>query len=298
MTTRVDANMGKVELLNELTPSEAIDLFVERARHSGWNAPIGTDDETLIDEICRLVGYIPLAIVLLASKASVFSLPKLKEEIEQGIRSAADPGNVYLAGHRMLINACLNVSYDLLDSEEARKLFRRLLVFTDGADDELIKIVCGINNWTSAMAELLHASLVRKEGNHYRFQPLVRQYALARLRESGEEDTYKRKSAEAQRYYLQSLKIKEELDYKSRVASSLAQLASLYEDRDNLNIAVRLLTVAYDIFAAIGSANAARTKDNLEKLKQSIGEDYFDALLREARSHPEAVIREVLSKGR
>ncbi len=296
-TTRLDASVGKVEILNELAASEAHELFVERARHGGWNAPMDKENEKMVDDICHLVGYLPLAIILMAPKA-IFSLTKLKAEIERSIQTIADPGNILLSGHSKLINACLNVSYELLDSEEAKQLFRRLLVFPDGADDELIKVVCGITNWTSVMAELLRASLVRKEGNQYLFQPLVRKYAAARLRVSGEVDIYKHKASEAQRYYLQSTKIKEELGYKSKVAVSLGQLASMYTDRGNLNTAVRLLAVAHDIFAAVGSANVAQAKDDLEVLKHTVGEEHFDALLREARSHPDAVIREMLNKNR
>ncbi len=296
-TTALDADIGEIEILRELTPSEARMLFIEHARHRGWNSLMNKGDREVIDEICQLVGYLPLPIVLMASRAALTPFDELKSAIQRSMEAGSNPGNVFLPECYRITDACLNVSYELTGSEEARQIFRRLAVLDSSASDELIRTICGISNWTSAVAELIRASLLRKEGDRYQFHPLVRQYAMARLKASGEEDTYRGRVEKAQRYYLQSLEIKEELGNKSKIATSLTYLALIYERRGDLHTAVRLLAVAYDIFAAIGSANATRVKQNLEKLREAVGEEYFEDLLMKARSAPDAVVREALSKG-
>ena len=124
----------------------------------------------------------------------------------------------------------------------------------------------------------------------------MRQYAAALLKESGEESEYRRRAGSAHRYYQQSSRIKEELENKSKIANSLAQLALLQKNQGNVHTAVRLLIIAQDIFALIGSTDVAQIKQDLEILRETIGKKHFDELLREARSHPDAVIREVLSE--
>ncbi|MFC1719302.1 hypothetical protein ACFL6S_36975, partial [Candidatus Poribacteria bacterium] len=103
---------------------------------------------------------------------------------------------------------------------------------------------------------------------------------------------------DAQRYYLKNREIKEELGDKSKTAISLIRLSSLYREQGDLSTAVRLLAVAHDIFAAIGSANATQVGRDLEAFRDIVGEKHFDNLLKTARSRPDEVVREVLSKRR
>lgn len=298
VTAEQDIGIGrKIEHIRGMTPSEARRLFIDHARHKGWDGPMD-EEVTVIDEICQIVGYIPLSIVLIASRMPVFALRTLKTEIQQSMETVADPANTFLPERYGTVNACLNVSYKLLDSEDARLLLRRLLILMERATDELIKTACGVNNWPSAIAELMRSSLLRREGDYYRLHPLVRQYAEARLEEHGEEETYLQRVAVIQRYYSQTQTIKEELGNKSKTASSLSRLSSLHAGRGDLRTAIRLLTVAHDIFAAIGSPNTAKTQKDLEALRKRIGDDDYDYLLNETRSDPDAMIREVLEESR
>ena len=297
VTTEQDIGMGRMEQLRELTPTEARKLFVEHARYKGWDGP--TDEEALeIDEICHLVKYVPLSISLIASRVSVFALHTLKAEVRQNIETVTNPDNAFLPERYKTINACLNLSYKLLGSEEARLLLRRLLILMEKADDKLIKTACGINSWPSAVAELIRSSMLHKEGDSYRLHPLVREYAIARMKAHGEENTYLQRVEDVQRYYAQTQTIKEELGSKSKKATSLYRLSALYEERGDLHTAVRLLVVAHDIFAAIGSSNTARTEQNLTILRDRVGDDKYTYLLNEARSNPDAVVREALKRSR
>ncbi len=296
--TEQETGIGRVAQLGELAPSDARALFIQHAQQRGWDAPIDSADREIIDDICHSVGYIPLAIILMASKAAVFNIRTLKKEIKQSMKTVAKPDNMLLPERHQIINACLNVSYKLLSSEEARQLFRRLLILVNNVNDELIEAACGIASWRPAVAELVRSSLLDKEGDQYQLHPLVYQYAAAQLKAHGEEDIYLQRAEDAQQYYLKTQEIKEELDDKNKKAISLARLSALYEERGDLSTAVRLLAVAHDIFAAIGSTDAIRIKDELEAFRDMVEEDLFDDLLRTARSRPDEVIREVLNKTR
>jgi len=293
-TSSIGANIGRVERLSELTPPEARALFIERARYKGWSGVIDAETERMINRTCSLIGYLPLAIVLTAPIATTLSISDLRAEIEGNIEDIANSDNIFLHNRYRSINVCLNVCHNHL-SEEARKLFRRMLVFDGGVSDELIKSVCDVKDWSSALSELIRASLLRKDGNTYHFHPLVRQYGAARLQVSGEENIYRYKAVKAQSYHQKTSKIRDELVSKNRIATSLSQLALLYGNQGNSRTAVMLLVVAHDIFAAIGSANLAQTKHSLEKLQGELGSEQFENLLKKARSHPDEIIRKVLN---
>jgi len=296
--TESGASMGQVEQLQELAPSEARSLFIENARQKGWDSPIDGEDQGAIDEICHLVGYMPLAIVLMSSKASVIALRVLKKEIESSMKAVTEPDNMFLPERYRIINSCLNISYELLSSEEARRFFRRFLVMAENADDELIKATCGVAEWRSTVDELVRSSLLHKKDDRYRLHSLVRQYAEARLKADGVEDDYRQKAADAQRRHIQTREIKAELGDRDKTAISLVRISSMYQERGDLPTAVQLLTVAYDIFAAIGSANTMQTKNSLEAFRDDVGYDRFESLLNAARSNPDRVIRDVLNRGK
>ena len=92
--------------------------------------------------------------------------------------------------------------------------------------------------------------------------------------------------------------LEEELLNKGRMAGSLTRLAAMYEDRREIDTAVRLLVVAHDLFAAIGSPGVEQARNSLENLRALMSAEHFDGLLLEARSQPNRIIREVLSKNR
>jgi len=294
--TESDANIGTVEILRELIPSEAHTLFIEHARQKGWNGPADAKEEEIIADLCQLVGYMPLAIILVASKIAVFALRTLRTELESSMKTITHADNTFLPERHQIINACLNVSYKLLNSEGAKLLLKRLLLLVENTDDELIGAICGFDDWLSAVAELVRSSLLRKEGDFYRLHPLIRRYMTAKLGERDEEETSRQKAEDAQRYYLQTREIKEELGSKNRTATSLSRLSSLYENRGDFYTAVKLLTVAYDIFAATGSDNAEQIRRELDNFRNVIGEERFDYLIKNTRSHPDAIIREVLGE--
>ena len=293
-----DRGTKKGLLLRELSQFEARRLFINHAVQKGWGTQVGEEEENMIDDICNLINRIPLAIILIASRAPVSSLNTLAKEIRLSLKADSKDDNFCLPECYRIVNACLNVSYRVLSSDEVRKLFRRLLILGSEINDDLIKATCGISDWRPAVSELIRASLLNKQDDNYHLHPLVRQYVKAQLAVCGESHTYRQKAEDAQRYYLRTREIKEELGDRSKTATFLARLANLCEEQDDLSTAVRFLAVAYDIFSAIGSANAEQAKHELDGLQDRVGEQIFDRLLKSARSHPNEVIGEAQDMSR
>lgn len=290
-----DFETAKIERLQELTPYEAREIFIRHAKYRGWGDP--TEEELAkIDEICNLLNYIPLAMVLVASHTAVSSLDELKSEIERGLKAISYPGAALLSEQYHIVDVCLTISYKLMDSEDAELLLKRLLLINGRADDEFIKAASGVNNWQTIIENLIKVSLLRRDGSCYRLHSLIRQYAKARSGPDGLEETEQQKVQDIQQYYKKSSGIKEELENKARTAASLARASLLYENKGDTNAAVRLLAVAHDMFAAIGSPETGQIQQHLYKLRDKVGDDVYNFLVNKARTTPEAVVREILGK--
>jgi tetratricopeptide (TPR) repeat protein len=98
----------------------------------------------------------------------------------------------------------------------------------------------------------------------------------------------------AEDYYQQSLRISQELGDRRGIASSLIQLTSLYAEQGDIDMAVRLTTIARDIFAEIGSNLQEMAQEQLVQLQEQVESQHFEMLVREAQADPEKVIREAI----
>jgi predicted ATPase/DNA-binding CsgD family transcriptional regulator len=173
--------------------SDAVRLFVDRAR--GIQTGFSFDARTVgpVVEICRRLDGIPLAIELAAGRVRLLS-------VEQIARGLDDALSVVVGGARMAsprqrtLRASIDWSYDLLGPME-QLLLRRLGVFVDGFTLALAGAVCVDEKVPAqALLELLgglveHSlvQVVESVGTpRYRLLDTVRQYALARLGETGD----------------------------------------------------------------------------------------------------------------
>jgi tetratricopeptide (TPR) repeat protein len=140
------------------------------------------------------------------------------------------------------MRATLNWSHDLLHEPE-KELFGRLSVFAGGFTLEAAEAV-GVAGEVEAeevlvlLGNLVEQSLVVAEtspegGTRYRMLEPVRQYALERLCESGEEDEVRLRHA---RYYLA---LAEEAEPRIRRHEQVAWLDRLEAENDNLRAAIR-----------------------------------------------------------
>jgi predicted ATPase/class 3 adenylate cyclase len=180
--------------LDVLAQSDAVKLFVERARAVKPDFMITAENAAAVAEICNRLDGLPLAIELAAARVKLLApqamLPRLRKGLDLLASSAPDRTD-----RQRTLRGAIAWSYDLLD-DGLRRLFARSGVFVSGAMLEQIDQVCGPANELGGevldrTAELLDNSLVRQldATGEPRFRMLVtiREFAMEKLAASGEE---------------------------------------------------------------------------------------------------------------
>jgi predicted ATPase/DNA-binding SARP family transcriptional activator len=169
------------------------ELFSERARavDRHFDPQVHRAD---IEEICRRLDGIPLAIELAAARTSSLAPSDILVRLDDPLRLLTGGHRTASERHRTL-RATLQWSYDLLTPEE-RALLERLSVFAGPFDLAAAEAVAAGGAGAAAVTDLLgglvERSLVVAESSpfHRRFRLLetVRQFAAEHLRAHGEAD--------------------------------------------------------------------------------------------------------------
>lgn len=189
----------------EIRSSEAVRLFLERARTA---RPHLTADERAMAttaRICSDLDGLPLAIELAAARARALSLDDIADRLADRFRFLVSWRRLAAARHRTLREA-MDWSYGLL-ARDAQELLARLSVFAGGFTLPAVAAVCLDDDEERALTlveRLVDASLVVAEMHQgemrYRLLETVRQYADAALREQEAADEIRRRHAA---YYLE-----------------------------------------------------------------------------------------------
>jgi predicted ATPase/class 3 adenylate cyclase len=188
-------------------PSDAVALFIERAKEQG--AGLSADEQTgpLIASICARLDGLPLAIELAAARLRSLSLTALADRLDQRFRLLTGGSRTALERQQTL-RATVDWSYTLLHSAE-QSLLRRLSVFTESFDLDAAEAVCGFGDVeafdvTGLLGSLVDKSLVVAElagpGLRYRLLETIRQFAAERLVEPGETEAATVAAAHCARY--------------------------------------------------------------------------------------------------
>jgi predicted ATPase/class 3 adenylate cyclase len=176
--------------------SEAVRLFVERARAVKPAFAVTDGNSAALAALCAQLDGLPLAIELAAAQIRMFTPEAMLAEL---CRACGGGGTLdLLAGgardlpeRQRTLRGAIAWSYDLLDEGE-RAAFRRLGVFSGGWDRGGAAVVLEKNRSAAALQSLLDKSLLRvcEEGGEPRFEMLetLREFALERLNEHGEDD--------------------------------------------------------------------------------------------------------------
>ena len=185
-----------------VSESEAVSLFIQRARATQPSFGIDETNAATIAEICRRLDGLPLAIELAAARVRLFDPVTLLARLSDSLKTLTG-GARDLPGRLQTIRGAIEWSYDLLDEDE-QTLFARLGVFRGGRSGEAIETVCGpglvIDVW-DGLESLLNKSLLRRgdgpEGEP-RFVMLetIHAYASERLADSDEGDDIHKRHAE------------------------------------------------------------------------------------------------------
>jgi predicted ATPase/class 3 adenylate cyclase len=179
--------------LEVLAQSDAVRLFIERARAVKPDFMVTAENASAVAEIVFHLDGLPLAIELAAARVKLLTPQAMLPRLRQGLDLLASPSRDRTDRQRTLRGA-IAWSYDLLD-QGMQRLFARCAVFVGGAQLEQLEAVCGPSSdigvdVLEGVSELVEQSLLRQSevDGEPRFRMLVtiRDYALERLAERGE----------------------------------------------------------------------------------------------------------------
>lgn len=236
--------------------SIAAQLFIDRAAHTGkLDKPTDTD-RAVIEAICSRLDGLPLAIELAAARLRALSLSALLALLTNQLAVLTGGPRDTSARHRAL-RATITWSYDLLDEDEQR-LLRELGVFTESFVLQAVSDVCTpASRETIDLLESLfdQALLMRAEDDldgqpRYRMLTSIRDFALDRLRDAGEEAQLRARHAA---WFLQ---LAETLEPEIMGAGQVAALTWLDRATPNLRQALEFMIYDGDQESALRLATA------------------------------------------
>jgi predicted ATPase len=199
-----------VDAVEDLEGSDAVQLFVERARAHDDTFSLDDSIASLVASICRRLDGVPFAIELAAARLASMSLVNLNDRLDQRFRLLTG-GSRNALPRQQTLQATVEWSFDLLSAPE-QEVLRRLSVFVGGFELDAAEAVCSVGaaeifEVADLLGSLVNKSLVvaeRSSGSlRYRLLETIRQYAAGQLVETdGEAQTRQARSMHAE-FYLQ-----------------------------------------------------------------------------------------------
>ncbi len=174
---------------DELAVVPSVALFLARAGAADPNFVLTAANAPSVNEICRRLDGIPLAIELAAALSSAIDVSEIARRLDErfrllkGVRRGADPR------HQTLHDA-ISWSYDLLADDE-QNMFRNLAVFAGQFDLGAAESVCPADDVLDLLTRLTQRSMlaVRRPpngGTRYEMLETLREYGRSRL---GDQDS-------------------------------------------------------------------------------------------------------------
>ena len=214
--------------------SEAVALFLARARSIDPALALDATSGPLITRICRALDGLPLALEIAAAGLEHLSLPMLAETIDEEIPALHHP-DPNAPDRRRSLDAAVRWSTDHLD-ENNRQALLALSVFEGGFTTEAASAVLAPRS--PAAVRALQRSLVRRSllvaptaasGERYRLLHPVRATLRARLEEAGAPSREDTENAHA-RYFADWLQDVTPSLQGDRAGESLARLDAASAD--------------------------------------------------------------------
>lgn len=176
-----------------LRKSDAVLLFLDRARAVRPDFAITAANAPAVARICQDLDGIPLAIELAAARVRMLAPEQISHALGDRFALLTGGARTVVPRHQTL-QASIDWSHELLSDAE-RMLLRRLAVFAGGWTLEAAEQVCSGDGIAhpdvlNVLTGLVDKSLIDIEEHEpqtrYRLLETVRQYATARLADAGE----------------------------------------------------------------------------------------------------------------
>jgi predicted ATPase/class 3 adenylate cyclase len=200
---------GDAVSADDLTGSDAVRLFVARARMHDPRFALDDANAPLVATICRRLDGIPLALELAAARLSSMSVQQICERLDQRFRLLTG-GSRNAMPRQQTLQATVDWSFGLLTHAE-RDTLTRLSVFVGGFELEAAEAICACEDVDALDVMDLVGSLVDKslvvadrasERVRYRLLETIRQYSAQELvRSAGEAEAMRVRDRQAE-YYL------------------------------------------------------------------------------------------------
>ena len=217
--------------------SDAAGLFVERVRGALGEFDPDRAELDVVEEICRHLDGLPLAIELAAARLSNMTLDELRVAVQDRFRALR--GHRGGQGRHESLRTVIAWSYDTL-TDDAQRAMDGLSVFAGSFDVEAAAAVAG----DSALDELVDKSLLGVEHRlgavRYEQLETIREFGADRLRAHGLTDELRRRHAAHYRDWA------ERADHGIRRGDELAWHRAIQADWHNLRTAVNSACAADD----------------------------------------------------
>ena len=182
-TSRERLNLKSESTLNIAGMGEAnkdaVALFLQSGDKTQPGFEPSSGELTQIENICRFLGGMPLAVELAASWLHVLSVSEISNELQKGLDILETEVRDAPERHRS-IRAVFDQSWSLLGESE-QDVFMRLSIFRGGFTRDAAQKVTGAS--LKQISELVNKSILRHDPDRGRLEihELLRQYAQARL---------------------------------------------------------------------------------------------------------------------
>ncbi|MFG3285514.1 ATP-binding protein [Streptomyces sp. NPDC048111] len=177
-----------VYALPELGLRSTIELFRQRARAARPDAEL---PERAVEELCRQLDGLPLAVELAAARVRVLSVPEIARRLRDRFALLRGGGRDVPERHRTL-RAVVEWSWNLLEPE-AQDALQVLSVFPGGFGEEAAEHVLDGGDALSLLEQLADQSLIKAAdtptGVRFHMLETVREFSATRRTDAGREDT-------------------------------------------------------------------------------------------------------------
>ena len=233
--------------LQPLDDRDAVELFSARAQATSPDFRI-SDHTQAVEEICRRLDGLPLALELAAARLRLLGPEGLRERLDSALELLTTGARDSHLRQRTL-RATIDWSYSLLDESE-QQVFRRLAVFAGGCDLTDAEAVAGEGTFEK-LESLVDAALVQANGR-LRMLQTIADFAREQLNASGEAAQVA--SRHAHRYATVAREIRDAIEGAAQVEAVKRGI----QEEENLHSALDVL------LASARSGNAEALERGLE----------------------------------
>ena len=237
---------------SEVATSDAVELFIDRARLIRPDFAPGSEDLSVVGDIVGALEGIPLSIELAAARVRTIPVASIRDRLDRRLDTLVG-GAATLPDRQRTLREAIAWSDDLLDAS-AQATFHRLAVFVGGWTLESAEHVVGdgVGDVAGTLDALAEQSLIQAlpSGSVPRFTMLetIREYAGERLEASGEMATMYERHI---RYFLEMARAAEAA---LRGPEGIGWLEVLEADLDNLRAAIARAEARGDARSALAIA--------------------------------------------